>query len=169
MQAYANKDDLIIAIKTNYEKYINEFTEIPNDLKNKRIEAVDRTPSENLSYQLGWLTALLCWEKDEKAGKNVDVPAKGYKWNNLGGLYTSFYETYSSYSLPELIESLNSRVAELCNLIESLPDDVLFKPNKRQWAATSAQWPVWKWVHINSVAPFKTFRTKIRKWKKIAL
>ncbi|MGO3317954.1 MAG: ClbS/DfsB family four-helix bundle protein, partial [Leuconostoc carnosum] len=29
--------------------------------------------------------------------------------------------------------------------------------------------PVWKWVHINSVAPFGTFRTKIRKWKKAAL
>ncbi|KWZ73162.1 hypothetical protein HMPREF3198_01521 [Winkia neuii] len=29
-------------------------------------------------------------------------------------------------------------------------------------------WPVWKWVHINTVAPFTTFRTKIRKWKKLA-
>lgn len=24
-----------------------------------------------------------------------------------------------------------------------------------------------KWIHINSVAPFKTFRSKIRKWKKL--
>ncbi|MDU5101023.1 MAG: ClbS/DfsB family four-helix bundle protein, partial [Clostridium butyricum] len=24
-----------------------------------------------------------------------------------------------------------------------------------------------KWIHINTVAPFKSFRTKIRKWKKI--
>jgi len=169
MQSYASKDELIMAIKTNYKKYINEFSNIPNDLKDKSIEEVDRTPSENLSYQLGWITSLLSWEQDEKAGKKVDVPAKGYKWNNLGGLYTSFYETYNHYSLPELIELLNSSVAELCHLVESLPEDVLFEPNKRQWATTSAQWPVWKWVHINSVAPFKTFRTKIRKWKKSAL
>ncbi|MER2002308.1 MAG: ClbS/DfsB family four-helix bundle protein, partial [Carnobacterium inhibens] len=24
----------------------------------------------------------------------------------------------------------------------------------------------WKWIHINTVAPFTNFRTKIRKWKK---
>jgi len=48
-------------------------------------------------------------------------------------------------------------------------DEVLFEPNQRQWATTAAQCPVWKWVHINSVAPFGTFRTKIRKWKKAAL
>lgn len=28
-------------------------------------------------------------------------------------------------------------------------------------------WPIWKWVHINTVAPFKTFRRKICKWKKL--
>lgn len=103
MQSYDNKDELITAITTSYQKYINEFIDIPNDLKDKRIDEVDRTPSENLSYQIGWLTALLGWEQDEKTGKHVDVPAKGYKWNNLGGLYTSFYETYSNYSLSELI------------------------------------------------------------------
>ncbi|AQP77350.1 hypothetical protein B0X25_10755 [Listeria monocytogenes] len=28
---------------------------------------------------------------------------------------------------------------------------------------------MYKWIHINSVAPFTNFRTKIRKWKKIVL
>ena len=169
MQSYANKDELIMAINTSYQKYITEFTDIPNHLKDKRIAEVDRTPAENLSYQLGWLTTLLDWEGNEKAGKHVDVPAKGYKWNNLGDLYHSFYATYSDYSLEALITLLNARVAAICNLVVSLPEDILFEPNKRQWATTNAQWPVWKWIHINSVAPFKTFRTKIRKWKKNAL
>lgn len=36
------------------------------------------------------------------------------------------------------------------------------------WAAsTPSNWPVWKWVHINTVAPFKSFRSKIRKWKRL--
>ncbi|MFL2115710.1 MULTISPECIES: ClbS/DfsB family four-helix bundle protein [Leuconostoc] len=56
-------------------------------------------------------------------------------------------------------------------LVKTYPinDEVLFEPNQRQWATTAAQCPVWKWVHINSVAPFGTFRTKIRKWKKAVL
>lgn len=38
----------------------------------------------------------------------------------------------------------------------------------RKWASSpSSNWPIWKWLHINTVASFKTVRTKIRKWKKI--
>ena len=27
---------------------------------------------------------------------------------------------------------------------------------------TPSSWPIWKWIHINIVAPFKLFRIKIR-------
>ena len=48
----------------------------------------------------------------------------------------------------------------------------LFKPHMRKWAdeaTKTAVWEVYKFIHVNTVAPFGTFRTKIRKWKKIAL
>ena len=34
-------------------------------------------------------------------------------------------------------------------------------------ATKTAVWEVYKFIHVNTVAPFGTFRTKIRKWKKI--
>ena len=46
------------------------------------------------------------------------------------------------------------------------------KPHMRKWAdeaTKTAVWEVYKFIHVNTVAPFGTFRTKIRKWKKIAL
>ena len=98
-----------------------------------------KTPSEHLAYQLGWVTALLDWERREQAGEAVQTPAPGYKWNAL---------------------------AALCAWIDGLSDDELFLPAQRQWATTAAQWPLWKWIHINTVAPFTNFRTQIRKWKK---
>ena len=42
----------------------------------------------------------------------------------------------------------------------------------RKWAdeaTKTAVWEVYKFIHVNTVAPFGTFRTKIRKWKKIVL
>lgn len=47
-----------------------------------------------------------------------------------------------------------------------------FKPHMRKWAdeaTKAAVWEVYKFIHVNTVAPFGTFRTKIRKWKKIVL
>ncbi|HEP5519855.1 TPA: ClbS/DfsB family four-helix bundle protein, partial [Streptococcus pyogenes] len=48
----------------------------------------------------------------------------------------------------------------------------LFKPHMRKWAdeaTKTATWEVYKFIHVNTVAPFGTFRTKIRKWKKLVL
>ena len=169
MRTYASKEELIAEIKQRYQKYITEFETIPEELRNTRIEEVDKTPSENLSYQLGWLTLLLGWEEKEKAGFEVQTPAEGYKWNNLGGLYQSFYETYGTKTLAEQITQLTKKVIELCTWIETLNDKELFEPEQRKWATTKAKWPLYKWIHINSVAPFTNFRTKIRKWKKLVL
>lgn len=85
-------------------------------------------PSENLSYQLGWLSLLLDWEEKEKVGIEVQTPAEGYKWDNLGGLYQSFYEMYGEETLAEQIQQLNKKVFELCVWIETLNDKELFEP-----------------------------------------
>lgn len=169
MREYSGKKELVDTIQKKYQKYISEFATIPENLKEKRVEDVDKTPSENLSYQLGWINLLLQWEKDEQQGKNVKTPAKGYKWNNLGGLYQSFYNQYGSFSLKEQEILLTKSVMELCKWINSLSDKELFEPEQRKWATTKAKWPLWKWIHINTVAPFTNFRIKIRKWKKLTL
>ena len=59
MRKYSTKEELKAEIRRTFEKYIAEFDSIPELLKDKRIEAVDRTPAENLAYQLGWTTLLL--------------------------------------------------------------------------------------------------------------
>lgn len=87
MKEYTSKVELTNAIKTPYKKYIDEFENISEDFKDKRFEEVDRTPAENLTYQVGWTTLLLKWEKDEKAGLEVHTPSENFKWNNLTELY----------------------------------------------------------------------------------
>ena len=104
MRTYKDKEELKNEINKSFEKYISEFDNIPESLKDKRIIEVDRTPAENLAYQVGWTTLVLKWEDDEKQGIEVKTPSEVYKF-----------------------------------------------------------------IHINTVAPFGTFRTKIRKWKRVAL
>ena len=53
MRTYADKDELKEEVLKSYKKYIAEFDGIPEDLKDVRIHEVDRTPAENLAYQVG--------------------------------------------------------------------------------------------------------------------
>ena len=85
----------------------------------------------------------------------------------MGVLYQEFYQTYDQYSLDEKKELLSKKVSEVIDWVQSLAEDELFLPNQRKWATTPAKWPVYKWIHINTVAPFTNFRTQIRKWKRL--
>lgn len=133
MRHYENKEELKAKIEKSFEKYIAEFEEIPEELKDYHCSEVDRSPAEDLAYQIGWTTLLLQWEEDEKNGRPVKIPSADFKWNQLSDLYKWFTEMYAEQSLSRLMD--------------------LFA----------------KFIHVNTVAPFGTFRIKIRKWKKIVL
>ena len=172
MRTYENKEELKTEIRKTFEKYISEFDNIPEALKDIRVDEVDRTPAENLAYNVGWTTLVLKWEEDERNGLPVKTPSDEFKWNQLGGLYQRFTDTYAPLSLTELKNMLNENVTALYAMIDSMSEDELFQPHMRKWAddaTKTAVWEVYKFIHVNTVAPFGTFRTKIRKWKKATL
>lgn len=172
MRTYNNKEELKAEINKAFEKYISEFDDIPEALKDKRVEEVDRTPAENLAYQVGWTTLVLKWKTDERNGLPAKTPSEDFKWNQLGGLYQWFTDTYAPLSLQELKARLKENIDQLDAMIDSMSEEELFQPHRRKWAddaTKTAVWEVYKFIHVNTVAPFGTFRTKIRKWKKLAL
>ncbi|AEV69926.1 ClbS/DfsB family four-helix bundle protein [Acetivibrio clariflavus] len=168
MQGYENKKALICEIEKTAELFINEFVNVEEADKDKLIDGVDRTPAQMIAYQLGWIDLVMGWDRAEAEGKTVVTPCEGYKWNNLGALYQSFYDKFSSYSLTELQDLFKDKVRSFVCWLDGFTEEELFIAGSRKWASsTPSNWPVWKWVHINTVAPFKSFRSKIRKWKKL--
>ena len=172
MKAYTSKEELKEEINKAYKKYISEFDDIPEEMKDIHVEDVDRTPAENLAYQVGWTTLVLKWEQDEKQGLEVKTPSEKFKWNQLGELYKWFADTYAGLSLCELKTMLDMNIQALYQMIDSMSEEELFTPHQRKWAdgaTKTAVWEVYKFIHVNTVAPFGTFRTKIRKWEKLIL
>lgn len=96
MRHYTSKHELVEAIKSTLDKFLDEFRTIEEKDKNAYVEGVDRTPSQILSYQLGWINLVNSWIEDEAQGRAATTPAEGYKWNQLGALceyFTGFMET----------------------------------------------------------------------------
>ena len=78
MKSYEDQKELIAAIETSLEKYLAEFTNIPENKKDARLLEGERTPAEHLSYQLGWVSSLLDWESREQGGgRPCKHPPKG--------------------------------------------------------------------------------------------
>lgn len=102
----------------------------------------------------------------------MKTPSELFKWNQLGELYQWFTDTYAQLSLQELKSQLNENIHSIYAMIDSMSEEALFRPHMRKWAddaTKTAVWEAYKFIHVNTVAPFGTFRTKIRRWKKAAL
>ncbi|HIW77091.1 MULTISPECIES: ClbS/DfsB family four-helix bundle protein [Gordonibacter] len=167
MQGYESKEALIAEIRKTAALFVTEFDDVAEAEANAMAEGVDRTPREMLAYQLGWMELLRGWDADELAGKDVVTPAPGFKWNQMGALYQGFYDRYSTESMDGLIRAFEDGVDSLVRWVDGFSDEELFEPGGRKWAqSTPSNWPVWKWIYMNTVAPYKSFRGKIRKWKK---
>ena len=80
LRVYKDKKELKTEINKALEQYISEFD---NNLKDKIADEVDRTPAENLAYQVGWTSLVLKWEDNEKKGVQVKTQSDEFKWINL--------------------------------------------------------------------------------------
>ena len=168
MQGYESKEALIAEIRKTAGLFAAEFDDVAEADADSTDEGVDRTPREMMAYQLGWMGLLRVWDADELAGKDVAMPAPGCKWNQMGVLYQGFYDEHRAEPFEHLRRSFEDDVDALVQWVDGFSDEELFEPGGRAWAqSTPSNWPVWKWIHTNTVAPFKSFRTKIRKWKKL--
>lgn len=165
---YESKKQLMDTIHSLYLLLDGEFAGIEESQKNRRVPEADKTPAEIIAYQLGWLHLVSGWDKEEQEGRKPAMPSPNYKWNQLGALYQSFYAEYGDYSLSELREQFRRAEQQWLAWIDTFTDEELFVQGFREWTGTKPNWPLARWMHINSAAPFKNFRATLRKWKKYA-
>ena len=162
-----NKLELVDAIKNNANLFIKEYSDVEEICMNKIDKEIEYSPFKLLVFCIGWIDLVLSWEDEDQKGIQETSLAIEWKWNELSWLYQSFYDKYNNYSLNELINIFNTKVKKIIDLINNLSDEELFEDGKRNWAKTKGKkFSICRLVHLNTIANFKTFRARIRKWKK---
>ena len=167
MAGYESKQALIAEIEKTAALYIKEFEGIPETDRDQLMEGVDRTPAQMIAYQLGWLDLIMGWDRDEAEGKQVITPPR-LQMEQLGRPLPKLLREILHILLSELQELFKEQVTVFVDWLASFSEEDVFTPGSRKWASsTPSNWPVWRWVHINTVSPFTSLRSKIRKWKKL--
>lgn len=165
MAVPVNKEELILAINTNYKKLKKELENIPiglTTLKDLEGHSKGTLMSINnlLSYLLGWQELVLKWNIKKQNKEDVDFPETGYKWNQLGKLAQKFYEDYKNDDFNTLLFKLDKRVEEILKLIENKSNKELYEVS---WYE---KWTLGRMIQFNTSSPYTNAKTRIRKWKK---
>ncbi|WP_180130170.1 ClbS/DfsB family four-helix bundle protein [Rhodoferax sp. BLA1] len=162
-----SQQELLSRFDTAYNKLREEITRVPDELSRAPQLEGGMSLCELIAYQIGWGRLVLQWEALEQAGQPVEMPAPGFKWNQLGALAQSFYLRSRDVSAAQLLAQFDALASDLRAFIAASSDTFLFSVGQRQWAG--AKWPVVKWLQVNTIAPYDSARAKLRKWQKTRL
>ena len=160
-----NKEELLKAIQTDYNKLKNDLTAIPQSLTyNKELPGHAKNTEISvcnlISYLIGWGTLVLTWEAKKRKQQHVDFPETGYKWNQLGLLAQKFYNDYEHKTYAELLFLLEKNHVAILSMVTSYSNEELYH------TAWYDKWSLGKMIQLNTSSPYKNARSRIRKWKK---
>lgn len=160
-----NKTELLNQINMAYDKLIEDLNTIPTERTREigiegNVKGTQISVCDVVSYLIEWGKLVLKWHSKSLKNELIDFPETGYNWNQLGELAQSFQKKHSNDSYQSLLQLFNSTVNEIILVIKALDNDKLYLEN---WYKI---YSFGRMIQLNTSSPYKTARTKIRRWKK---
>lgn len=91
------------------------------------------SPKDVLAHLVAWEQMCLGWYRAGLRGELPALPAPGFKWNQTPALNQQIYEQYRDLPLTEILILYADSFTEITDLIEELPNDLLFTPGQYSW------------------------------------
>jgi len=128
-----NKTQLLAAIEKEYtalEKFLAPLT----------AEQMAHAPAPGawavkdiLAHLYEWQMMFFGWYEAGLRDEMPEVPAPGYKWNQLPALNQSIYEKYSGLTAEQALAMFRESHQKTVEFIENLPDADLSTPGLYKW------------------------------------
>ncbi|MGK9174682.1 ClbS/DfsB family four-helix bundle protein [Yokenella regensburgei] len=114
------------------------------------------SPASLVSYLIGWGEQVLYWHHQEASGSEIDFPATGFKWNELGKLAQKYYADYAHIQAwAALLARLEETQRQLRHLVEAFSDEALYH---QPWYG---KWTRGRMIQFNSVSPCKNASARL--------
>lgn len=155
-----------------YQAFEQVVLQVPSS--QVRLQEIDGTGGkvsvvDLIAYQIGWAQLLLGWYKAGLKGLMPQMPGDGFTTWDYTGLARSFYARYGKRSPEELLQLLRQSVIEIIECVER--EDAAGRLQATgiwDWCTlpSGKQWPLAKWVQVNTVAPYKRATMLIKQYLK---
>ena len=157
-----NKSELLTATRTEFDKLAKLIGQVRPD--HALVKDEDNTSIKDvIAHRAHWIALFLGWYHDGQAGKQVDFPAKGYKWNELKRYNADLRQAQADLSWHDAVQQLETRKDELVAFIEARSDaDLYGGPMK----GANNDWRPGRWAeaagssHFRSAAKYLRARLK---------
>lgn len=126
------------------------------------------SPAELLSYQIGWAELLLSWYHQGKVRAPFIMPGKGFDRWDYKGIAEHFFREGMLEEQAKQLERFTRVVMQIVEIIEEEHHlGNLEATGVWSWCTlrSGKQWPLSKWIRVNTIAPYKRALSILRKRK----
>ncbi|MGI9627841.1 MAG: ClbS/DfsB family four-helix bundle protein [Longimicrobiales bacterium] len=125
------------------------------------VECVDDwTVKDVLAVRSWWTHAVTGWIEAGREGRELALPAEGYRWNETPRLNRDIVADASSESYESVLRRLDQGFERAMACVAALDDGELLDSAVFAWAG---KWPVSRWVSINTTRQYVTARKYVRR------
>ena len=144
-----NKEDLIIAATTNYEKLLiliesrtesekNSCYDFSADEKKKEAHwKRDKNLRDVLMHLHEWHLLLLEWIKNREDGSNKPFLIEGYNWKTYGAMNVVFFERCQKVSEEEALQKFMDSHRRVMEALNTYSNEELFTNTYYPWVGGS--------------------------------
>ena len=160
-----NKQELLDAIRTTYQKLTADLASVPPECTQEatlegHAQGTQMSVSDLVAYLIGWNLLVLKWCDGKAKGLPVDFPETGYKWNELGRLAQKFYADHAGVAYADLLRQFSDVNGRIMALVEQETDASLYGT---PWYE---KYTKGRMIQFNTSSPYANARVRLRTWKK---
>ncbi len=111
-----------------------------------------------IAYQIGWGTLLIGWYETGLKNKMPEMPGDGFSTWDYTRLAQHFPQKYHYNTFEEQLKKFHAIVAQILEIVEQeYQSGNLDRVGVWSWCTlpSGKQWPLSKWITVNSAAPYK--------------
>ncbi|MBA2726728.1 MAG: ClbS/DfsB family four-helix bundle protein [Parachlamydiaceae bacterium] len=124
--------------------------------------------SDLIAYQIGWGKCLIRWYEAGIEGKIPEMPGEGFSTWDYNAVAKHFYQRYTYDTSEQQISVFHEVVSRILEITQAeYQKGNLDRLGVWPWCTLSSgkQWPLSKWIQVNTVAPYKRAIKLIKKTK----
>lgn len=159
-------------IQDAYNDFIDAVTSFPESASDCKIICDGKkqvSVRDIIAYQIGWGNLLLGWYNAGLKHEMPAMPGEGFTQWNYNALAQHFYLKYAYKNVAEQCSVLHQIVLDIIACSEQEhAKGTLNKAGVWPWCslASGKEWPLSKWIRVNTVAPYKRARMLLRRSQK---
>lgn len=161
---YTSKDQLLASIRGEHEKLLASLADLsPEQRTMTGVWGDEWTVKDLVAHLAEWQRMFLRWYRVGAEGREPEMPAAGYKWNETPRLNRDIQARHRDRPWDEVRMDFDRGHREIVALVESLSEEQLLEPGHFAWTGGNA---LTTYLGANTASHYRFGIKVLKRWKR---